>query len=271
MNGVVNQRILATLQHSDRLRKLESAYRAYPATFYSPDLKRLYLRFFDVTAVNVHYVEVIARVEPNLGADVAEHCEAHLHKRLQAILEDVDTALDGATTLMQANGLTKEAKFLPDGLDVEVRVTSPIMRNYLKLMEKSEQLIGLLETLRIDGVITTALCDSRRGALKAQIKTFAAAARRLATQLRERVRAGRPAKTEKAAAKQVAKKSNGGAPAGPKKKKRKKRKGSAKQKPVPAPGNGQGTVAEEEIGVMETMLKRRWRNVKPPEDPRKAA
>lgn len=186
-NGRVNKRILALLKaKKDPLKKLESAYRTYPTTFFSPDVKRLYLRFFESTAIQVHYVEVIARLEPALGAETAEKCENHLLKVVTKLIGEVDKAIDTAAALMQANGLTQEALFLPDGLEVQVRVTSPIMRNYLKLMEKTEQLIGLLETLRIDGVITTAMCDSRRGQLKAQIKTFASASRRIARSLRSR-------------------------------------------------------------------------------------
>lgn len=258
-HGSVNQRILASLPRSDRLRKLESAYRSYPTTFCSPDLKRLYLRFFDITAVNVHYVEVIARVESSLGAAVAEQCEGHLQQRLTDSLESVDTALDGAAALMQANGLTQEAKFLPDGLRVEARVTSPIMRNYLKLMEKTEQLIGLLETLRIDGVITSAQCDERRGAVKKQIKTFAAAVRRVAAELRGRVQSGRRQDKSVENGERSARRSNGAADS------------VAEIQPASSPINGDATVAQEVIGVMESKLKKRWRNVAPPRDKRAAA
>ena len=73
--GQINQKILDKLQGPDALRKLESAYRDYPTTFYSPEVKRLYLRFYDITTVNVHYVEVIARLKEGLGAEAAEECD----------------------------------------------------------------------------------------------------------------------------------------------------------------------------------------------------
>ena len=262
-DGKINQRILASLHRTDPLKKLESAYRTYPTTFFSPDLKRLYLRFFEITAVNVHYVEVIARMEPNLGPEVAEKCEGHLMDRMQTILDEVDKALDGAAALMQANGLTQEVRYLADGLELEVRVTSPIMRNYLKLMEKTEQLIGLLETLRIDGVISNAQCDGRRGALKAQVKTFASAARQVAVELRARARRrseDKPSVDHVAASNAAvaihANGSNG--------------EGSPVSEPAPAEQRG-AAIAEPVIEGMEKDLKKRWRSVAPPKDKRVAA
>lgn len=183
-SGQINEKILSKLQGVNALRKLESAYRDYPTTFCSPDMKRLFLRFFDVTTVNVHYIEVVVRMKPTLGPEVAEKCEAHLEERLTGLLAEVDQELDGAAALMQSNGLTKEAKFLAQPLLFEVRVTSPLMRRYLKLMEKIDQLIRMIETLRIDGVLSTIQCDSRRMLLKRHIKMFAGAARRIAQELR---------------------------------------------------------------------------------------
>ena len=186
--GSINKRILQKNQGPDALRKLESAYRDYPTAFYSAEVKRLFLRFFDITTLQVHYVEVIVRLKEGLGAEVAEKCEAHLNDQIKKLLDEVDRGIDGAHALMQANGLTKEAAFLQAPITFSVRVTSPIMRNYLRLMEKTDQLIRMMETLRIDGVVSTAQCDSRRGVLKRHIKIFATSARRLANDLRVRAR-----------------------------------------------------------------------------------
>lgn len=183
--GNINQRILARMKRRDALRKLESAYREYPSTFYTPEIKRLFIRFYDITTLNVHYIEVIVRLREG-GNNVAEKCEELLTSEIRRLLDDVDKSLDAAGALMQANGLTKEAEFLADSLTFNARVTSPIMRSYLRLMEKIDQLIRMLETLRIDGVLTTPHCESRRQVLKMHIKAFAGSARRLAQELRAR-------------------------------------------------------------------------------------
>ena len=266
-NGKVNQRILASLKKPDPLKRLESAYRTYPTTFYSPDVKRLYLRFFESSALQVHYVEVIARLEPALGADVAEKCENHLAEQLKKLIDEVDKAIDAGEALKQANGLTQQVSFLPDGLAVEVRVTSPIMRKFLILMEKTEQMIALLETLRIDGVISTAACDTRRGQLKAQIKTFARAARQLATSLRARTEAapkpqdvGRPAEkmngtTAQAVAAATEISGNG----------------AEHTRHAEYAGNGSGSAAEGAIKDVEDKLGKRWRPVAEPKQKHVAA
>ena len=107
-------------------------------------------------------------------------------EQIRNLLEDADKGLDRFHALMQTNGLTKEADFLGEPMTFAVRVTSPIMRNYLRLMEKIDQLIRMMETLRIDGVLTTAQCDTQRNLLKRQIKRFAGAARGIASKLRAR-------------------------------------------------------------------------------------
>jgi hypothetical protein len=273
-NGKVNRRILASLKKTDPLKGLEGAYRTYPTTFYSPDVKRLYLRFFEGTALQVHYVEVIARMEPALGPEAAEKCENHLLEQVTKLIGEVDKAIDTGAALMQANGLTQEVLFLPDGLEVQVRVTSPIMRNYLKLMEKTEQMIGLLETLRIDGVITTAMCDTRRGQLKAQIKLFASASRRIATSLRSRAAAAHKAQH----ATKPADKTNGNAEApavaidnpgngtnganG---------NGAEHAGPSEIAGNGSGEIPEEAIREVQATLGKRWRGVAEPKQQKRVA
>jgi hypothetical protein len=211
-NGNVNRRILASLKKPDPLQRLESAYRSVTTTFCSPDVKRLYLRFLRARPCGCTTSRFSRELNPHWGRG-RRKCENHLAEQLQKLIENVDNAIEAGEALKQANGLTQQASFLPDGLVAEVRVTSPIMRRYLVLMEKTDQMIALLETLRIDGVVTTAACDTRRGQLKAQIKTFNGAARRLAMSLRAR---GEAAHKAADSAKQIQRKSRpGNDPASP--------------------------------------------------------
>jgi hypothetical protein len=62
-DGRINERILANLRKKDWLEKLESAYLVYPTDLHSPEIKRLYLRFFDVTSLNVHFIQVYCRTK----------------------------------------------------------------------------------------------------------------------------------------------------------------------------------------------------------------
>ena len=271
-NGNVNRRILASLKKPDPLQRLESAYRSVTTTFCSPDVKRLYLRFFESTALQVHYIEVFARIEPALGAEVAEKCENHLAEQLQKLIENVDNAIDAGEALKQANGLTQQASFLPDGLVAEVRVTSPIMRRYLILMEKTDQMIALLETLRIDGVVTTPACDTRRGQLKAQIKTFNGAARRLAMSLRARAAAAHKSADS---AKQIQRKSRpGNDPASPATVPANGTNGNGAEHAAPQPeiaAIASGDPADSAIEEVKAKLGKRWRGVAEPKQQKRVA
>jgi hypothetical protein len=59
-DGRINERIIANLRKKDWLQKLESAYLVYLTDFHSPEIKRLYLRFFDIRSLNVHFIRSIA-------------------------------------------------------------------------------------------------------------------------------------------------------------------------------------------------------------------
>jgi hypothetical protein len=60
-DGRINNRILAKEAKEDYLACVESARRKIETTFYSPEIKRLFLRCFDSMQLNTHFISVIAR------------------------------------------------------------------------------------------------------------------------------------------------------------------------------------------------------------------
>jgi len=183
-----NEKLLAKMASYDALAGIEAAYRLRSTTLHSPHMKRLFFRFFDRTQRQLHYIEVVARMEPALGADVADRCEKVLQERLQQLEADIDRVTELAVAALRANASSEQdPSFLAGGLTIPVRVISNISRQLLRIIEKVDYYYGLLEGLRIDGAIPTRECDDRTGNLKLQLKRFAGGTLRMALRLRQRV------------------------------------------------------------------------------------
>ena len=183
--GRINERILARLAHADYLAEIEAPRRRYPARFYSPDIKRMFLRNFDTMQVNMHFVSVFARTrlpEPLIAA-----METSVLDKITAINSAADQAIASAHALFAAHGIMTPAAYDAQPLDVEVRVISKFGRRYLELMTKIDELMPLLETLSIDDVISQAELQSQKQTFKKGARSISAAARTYAGTARNKM------------------------------------------------------------------------------------
>lgn len=186
-DGRINQRILAREAKRDFLAQVESARRKLPTTFYSPEVKRLFLRCFDSMQLNAHFISVIARIR--LAAEMVEKVEASIREQIEKQTAEVNKAIDGAEALFKANGITSLAEYDAPPLAIDVRVISALGRRYLELICKVDQLMPMLETLAIDEVITQQELDVRKAMYKRTIKRVVNTTRALAGGLRRRMNA----------------------------------------------------------------------------------
>jgi hypothetical protein len=183
----INEAIVAKLAKKDWLKRLEGAFIPHATEFHSADIKRSFLRFFDVTSLNVYFIEEFARHK--LPHEMVLRTEQHLDSLVARALQQVNQGTSGAAELVTANGITRLASFNAEPLRLEARIFSPIMTSYFELYVKTDHLLRLLHTLRINRVIKIEDCDLERAMLKRHIKRIASAARRLSVGLRERVNA----------------------------------------------------------------------------------
>lgn len=199
--GRINARILAKEVKAD-FRPVEAASRKIPAAFYSPEVKRLFVRFFHSLQLNVHYISVFARAK--LPNEIVEQVEAAIRSQIEKVSAEFDEAIRGAELLCQREGISSLASYDAAPLALEVRVISPLSRRYLELMTKLDQLMPMLETLAIDEVIALRELDIRRGRFKRLVKGVAGSARQFASGLRRRT-----AEKEAASAQQEAAQDSG--------------------------------------------------------------
>jgi len=184
--GGINARILAKQAKVD-CRRVESASRKIPAAFSSPEVKRLFVRYFNSMQLNMYLTSVIARAK--LPHVVIEKVESTLKAQLEKLHAEINEAIDGAEALCKAHGITRLATYDTEPLAIEAKVISSFGRRYLELMTKVDQLMPMLETLAIDDVIEVAQLDLQKALAKKSVRQVAGAARNFAGGLRQRMNA----------------------------------------------------------------------------------
>jgi len=184
--GSINARILAKEAKVD-FRRVESASLKIQATFHSPEVKRLFVRYLNSMQLNTYLISVIARTK--LPHVVVETVEGALKAQLEKIHAEVNEAIDSAEALCKGHGITRLATYDTEPLAIEAKVISSFGRRYLELMTKVDQLMPMLETLAIDDVIEIAQLDLRKGLAKKSVRQVAGAARNFAGGLRQRMNA----------------------------------------------------------------------------------
>ena len=184
--GGVNARILAKEAKAD-FRRVEAASLKMPTRFTSAEGKRFFARLFNTLQLNTHFISVIARTRLE-HEDVAK-IEDTIRARMEAVNDNLNTAIDGAEALFKAHGITCTATYDTVPLDIDVHVLSSIGRRFLEMLGKLDQLMPLLQTLEIHEVITTQAVDIQRASLKRQVREVANGARTFAMGLRRRMNA----------------------------------------------------------------------------------
>jgi hypothetical protein len=158
-------------------RRVETASRKIPTAFSSPEVKRLFVRFFNILQLNMHFISVMVRTK--LPHEAVEQVERSVQEQIDKVAEKLNGAIDGADVLCQANGITSIATYDTAPLVIDVMVISMFGRRFLELMSKMDQLMPMLETLAIYEVITIKEMDRRKAAFKRSIRQIAGAARNL--------------------------------------------------------------------------------------------
>ena len=184
--GGINARILAKEAKVD-FRRVESASRKIQTTFSSPEIKRLFVRYFNSAQLNSYLISVIARAK--LPHAAIEKVESTLKTQLEKLHAEVKETIDGAEAMCKVHGITRLAAYDTESLTIEVKVISSFGRRYLELMTKLDRLMPMLETLAIDDVIEVSRLDLQKALAKKSVRQVAGAARNFAGGLRRRMNA----------------------------------------------------------------------------------
>jgi len=179
-----NGRYIRNLARRDWLSHMQTAYLKQRVSLRHARTKSHYVRYFGVTAANVHFVEQETRTL--LGPEVVEKAEALLLERLAVAMKDIDHQTVRVNALLESEGVTALPEYVQAPLEVEAKCTSPKITRYLEAIVKADRLLTLLEALRLSGLVTTNDYDRQVGQPIRRLVSVARAARQLAVGLRKR-------------------------------------------------------------------------------------
>jgi hypothetical protein len=186
-HGATNRRLLAlkVIAKSDHI---ESASRKVSITLCSPEGKRLYLRCFEITQVNFHYITVFARMK--VAEQEVERIEQEIRNMLENRLARANHALANMEAQCVAQNITSLATYDIEPLLFETKVFSMLDRRLLELIEKVDQLMPMLETLCIDEAITPSQLVIEKSKFKNMVRGAAKAVRIARATLQRRANTG---------------------------------------------------------------------------------
>jgi hypothetical protein len=153
---------------------------------HSPQARSLFARFFDSLQLNVDFVSEVAPMHLKRRAVV--RVEQVIRSRLVKLRIDIEEGITAATGLCAANQLIERAGDATPSHDFDVAVFSSFGRRYLEAIKAFDWLMHVLLTLETHEVIPVAQANRIRARHKQRVRGVAMEARRLADELRQRMR-----------------------------------------------------------------------------------
>ena len=181
----INEQIRTKEATRDHLAKVECASKKIATRLRSPEIKRLFLRYFDSLQLTAHFISRIARAK--LPHDVIEQGEEELARQLKEFTDEINTGIDQAELRLKSSGVARLASYDALPPDTDVKVISRFGRQYLELFEKADQLMPLLESLCMENGITAQELDRQKAMIRKKIKKVVYAARAYKDDLRKRI------------------------------------------------------------------------------------
>lgn len=182
-HGEMNQKLLER-QAPASLSPVESAGRIVKMSLSSPEGKRLFLRYFDITQLHMHYISKIARLSlPD--ADI-EKVEKQVFDLIQEKINIVDKEMVRVEQELRKHNIDSLATYTIVPLTLEARVLGKIGRRLLELTGKIDQLMPMLETMAIDELISESQLNIKKTFLKKSVRSVASVVRTLKTGLQKK-------------------------------------------------------------------------------------
>lgn len=175
-HGEMNQKLLRR-QAVASLAPVESAGRIVKMSLSSPEGKRLFLRYFDITQLHMHYISKIARLSlPD--ADI-EQVEKQVLELVEEKIDSIDKEMVRVEQELHKNNIGSLATYVIEPLTLEVRMLGKIGRRLLELIGKVDQLMPMLETLAIDELISESELSIKKNFFKRMVRSVGGIVRTL--------------------------------------------------------------------------------------------
>jgi hypothetical protein len=184
----VNARYLAKLGRKDWFESNHGAYIEVEVQFRNAKVKGHYVRYFNPTSSNIHLIEnACALLQSDfIKPEHIEKFETDLRARMDAAASEIETNVAAGTKLAADNAVPLEVKFFQEPLKLTVKILSPLCYEYLDVLQKADELIVILECLRIRGTIERKACEQQISRVHHVLDGIQRAAFQLAVGLRAR-------------------------------------------------------------------------------------
>ena len=166
-----------------------------------------------MTSKHVQVISVLGR--SRLPDEVVDLIENQIKALIEIATKAINEDIDACDALMQANGITALGEPMAP-LHVTVQVTSPLMRRFLEVLEKCDQLETMIDTLVIDEIVTIDRAENQKRHVKRLVRSISGAARQWEIDVRMKIQATDEEEARAEAAKAAAKRArrNGTAASG---------------------------------------------------------
>ena len=168
--GDFNARILVKIAKS-RLTRYQGGGLRTEVVLRSPEGKRLYARYFNSFQGNMEIMETMARYQ--FPRDVTNDADQAIRQCIDTRTDGADQEIAAAQILFEANGVRCLVDYPDEPITVIAFSTSANGLDYVKLMQKTDQLIAMLDTLAAANLIDGKQCAIRKSYRKRAVRQIA--------------------------------------------------------------------------------------------------
>lgn len=173
---------------------MEEAKKSWFETFNGPSfvmstnigsslVNSFYRRTFEITSRNAHFISVFGRIL--LGEDKVQEPENYLKNTLANAIKEIDSKIVAAKALMLNEGIDKLASY-ENSRPFEVKIVSPIAKQYMELLLKADEYQAYVSTLWLHGAIDDRQRTGTELDLKKRMRSVVTAARNMFIVIRKK-------------------------------------------------------------------------------------
>lgn len=196
--ALANKRILQRVQPKVDTSHVEAASITRTIRLSSGEAKRLFLRCHQAFSVATNYIVSVGR--KIIAHEDIDKIEDEIRGQIAQAKAEIQNATLQAERIFKDKHIERSARYRTDVLELEVDVISSLSRQYLEVYQAFDALMPLIETLEIEGVISSGKMEEQKSRLKRRLLRISSAARMFQAATRKKVaEAKEAAEVERAA------------------------------------------------------------------------
>lgn len=188
--GCINDKYRARLARRDWYANVQAPYFEHAVDLVNAKIKSHYVRYFDLTSINIHLIENAPALLQSamIKAELVETLTAQIEATVRNARTELSSLIARFGKVAEDNGVSAAPKFFQEPLRVAVRIVSPICIEYLEAIQEADEVILVVENLRLRGILHRGECDRTAATVDQLLKSVQRSAFGIAQGLRRRAR-----------------------------------------------------------------------------------